>query len=530
MGRKREKGKARKAKAAAAQLAATQQVSPVNARASAQQQSQWRIWTMVGLTQRCNHGCPVLPAPDHVVSLFMDAMWDRSGVQESQDSFILSTFYNHGQVWDNSTLRKLALDILVAMGTNYIILDTDDHGIQLAGRLAITIFMLEHYNGNGKDDFRLAVCKANLLAGDVKWGGEREIIRFYLKRISCTCLKAKYSLIKKLQPTRISGCVICKQIKVRSSMMLCGRCKVRQYCCEECQAADWPNHKTICRRIGRYLDMESYDPPSDLDDNNDNDEHSDDDDSVGMKKVKDPNALQRNQSSLFHYSNATRNDVKMANPTATSGEIARIISRYFQALSEEERAYWDEKAAQDKIEYTMFDVRLTQGRVFKQLIEALKDLVQEANIDCSDDELSIQAMDINHVALVAVKLRSGGFDHFRCDRPISLGFNSTNMGKILECAGNDDIITPRMMVIHWHWSLKVLNRIAFPTLNSSSWILTARNSRSPTWSTSVQYLCPRANSSASSVTCKSCVKTLPSAAQKRGLSLALLVILVLAMS
>jgi len=89
----------------------------------------------------------------------------------------------------------------------------------------------------------------------------------------------------------------------------------------------------------------------------------------------------------------------------------------------------------------MFEARLTQGKVFKQLIEALKDLVQEANIDCSDDEISIQAMDNSHVSLVSVSLRSGGFDHFRCDRPISLGFNATNMGKILKCAGNEDVIT-----------------------------------------------------------------------------------------
>ena len=89
----------------------------------------------------------------------------------------------------------------------------------------------------------------------------------------------------------------------------------------------------------------------------------------------------------------------------------------------------------------MFEARLTQGKVFKQLIEALKDLVQEANIDCSDDEISIQAMDNSHVALVAVSLRSGGFDHYRCDRALSLGFNATNMGKILKCAGNDDVIT-----------------------------------------------------------------------------------------
>lgn len=89
----------------------------------------------------------------------------------------------------------------------------------------------------------------------------------------------------------------------------------------------------------------------------------------------------------------------------------------------------------------MFEARLTQGKIFKQLIESIKDLVQDANIDCSEDELSIQAMDSSHVSLVQVNLQSAGFDHFRCDRTISLGFNSTNMSKILKCAGNDDIIT-----------------------------------------------------------------------------------------
>jgi len=48
----------------------------------------------------------------------------------------------------------------------------------------------------------------------------------------------------------------------------------------------------------------------------------------------------------------------------------------------------------------MFEARLVEGRIFKQLIEAMKDLVQDANIDCTEDELSIQAMDSSHVSLV----------------------------------------------------------------------------------------------------------------------------------
>jgi len=89
----------------------------------------------------------------------------------------------------------------------------------------------------------------------------------------------------------------------------------------------------------------------------------------------------------------------------------------------------------------MFEARITSGKVLKQLIEAIRDLITDANIDCTEDEMAIQAMDTSHVSLVAVSLRSDGFDHYRCDRPMSLWFNTTSMAKILKCSGNDDIIT-----------------------------------------------------------------------------------------
>jgi proliferating cell nuclear antigen len=50
-------------------------------------------------------------------------------------------------------------------------------------------------------------------------------------------------------------------------------------------------------------------------------------------------------------------------------------------------------------------------------------------------------MDSSHVALVALLLRSEGFEHYRCDRNLSMGMNLGNMAKMLRCAGNDDIIT-----------------------------------------------------------------------------------------
>jgi hypothetical protein len=50
-------------------------------------------------------------------------------------------------------------------------------------------------------------------------------------------------------------------------------------------------------------------------------------------------------------------------------------------------------------------------------------------------------MDASHVSLCSLILRADGFDHYRCDRNISLGLNLGNLSKILKCAGNDDVVT-----------------------------------------------------------------------------------------
>jgi proliferating cell nuclear antigen len=89
----------------------------------------------------------------------------------------------------------------------------------------------------------------------------------------------------------------------------------------------------------------------------------------------------------------------------------------------------------------MFEARLTQGRIMKQLIEAIKDLVADCNLDCSEEELTIQSMDSAHVSLVAVRLSSAAFDHYRCDRPNSLGINTANMSKIFKMLNNEDMVT-----------------------------------------------------------------------------------------
>jgi len=91
----------------------------------------------------------------------------------------------------------------------------------------------------------------------------------------------------------------------------------------------------------------------------------------------------------------------------------------------------------------MFEATLTQGEVFRKVIGAITELVTEANFDCSEEAVHLQAMDSSHVSLVALELRSGGFESYRCDRNISLGMSLQSLTKVLKCMNSKDSVTLR---------------------------------------------------------------------------------------
>ena len=91
----------------------------------------------------------------------------------------------------------------------------------------------------------------------------------------------------------------------------------------------------------------------------------------------------------------------------------------------------------------MFEAKLLDGSLWKKIIESIKDVVEDANWECSGSGISLQGMDSSHVALVSLNLKSDGFDPYRCDRNISLGLSSSNLSKILKCSSNDDSVIIR---------------------------------------------------------------------------------------
>lgn len=89
----------------------------------------------------------------------------------------------------------------------------------------------------------------------------------------------------------------------------------------------------------------------------------------------------------------------------------------------------------------MLEAKLKQAAVLKKVVESIRELVTDVNIDCTSAGLSLQSMDDAHVTLVILQMRAAGFENYRCDRTLPIGINMSSLSKIIKCGNNEDTLT-----------------------------------------------------------------------------------------
>ena len=82
-----------------------------------------------------------------------------------------------------------------------------------------------------------------------------------------------------------------------------------------------------------------------------------------------------------------------------------------------------------------------QSVAFKSLIEALKELLTETNIEFSDEGMKIMSMDESHTVLVRLKLLKENFNEYICPDRIIIGVSIPNLHKLLKSITLSDILT-----------------------------------------------------------------------------------------
>ena len=76
--------------------------------------------------------------------------------------------------------------------------------------------------------------------------------------------------------------------------------------------------------------------------------------------------------------------------------------------------------------------------LLKQLIDAMKELIVEANFECLEDGIHLNALDTNQVSFLCLHLKREEFQEYSCSRPITLGINLQTLSKILKCLRPDE--------------------------------------------------------------------------------------------
>ena len=88
-----------------------------------------------------------------------------------------------------------------------------------------------------------------------------------------------------------------------------------------------------------------------------------------------------------------------------------------------------------------FELKTVQVSVIKGLIEALKEIITETNIEISPNGLRISATDPSVTILVHMFLEAENFEYYKCDETIVIGVNIINLFKLTRTIINNDSLT-----------------------------------------------------------------------------------------
>jgi proliferating cell nuclear antigen len=89
----------------------------------------------------------------------------------------------------------------------------------------------------------------------------------------------------------------------------------------------------------------------------------------------------------------------------------------------------------------LFEIKTIQAAAFRTLIEALKEILTEANLEFDSTGIKIMAMDETHTVLVYLRLYSDRFNEYFCPAKHVLGINMIYLFKLIKTMGNDDSLT-----------------------------------------------------------------------------------------
>ncbi len=89
----------------------------------------------------------------------------------------------------------------------------------------------------------------------------------------------------------------------------------------------------------------------------------------------------------------------------------------------------------------LFEIKTVQSGAFRTLIEALKEILAEANLEFDSKGIKVMDVDETHTVLVYLRLDSDRFETYYCPAKHVLGVNMIYFFKLIKTMGNNDNLT-----------------------------------------------------------------------------------------
>lgn len=89
----------------------------------------------------------------------------------------------------------------------------------------------------------------------------------------------------------------------------------------------------------------------------------------------------------------------------------------------------------------LLEIKTVQATTFKQMVDALKEILMDVNLEFDKTGLKIVAMDTTHVVLVHLKLEADRFENYYCEKKLYVGINMIKLQMLIKTISNGDILT-----------------------------------------------------------------------------------------
>jgi len=89
----------------------------------------------------------------------------------------------------------------------------------------------------------------------------------------------------------------------------------------------------------------------------------------------------------------------------------------------------------------LLEIRTVQAGAFRTLIEALKEILTEANLEIDATGVKVMSVDETHTVLVYLRLFNDRFENYFCPAKHILGVNMIYLFKLIKTMGNNDSLT-----------------------------------------------------------------------------------------